>query len=104
MSARPKTKHHLDKRASTLLADNVGGDDDDLLDTPAVAGWLGVSEEWVENGRTYDYGPKFVKLSSRVVRYRRGDVRAWLKRRTHQATSEYTKPATGAARRKKGAV
>ena len=82
--ARPEItgrKHHLDKRAS-VLADEGEGDADDLLTSRDVAHWLSVTEQWVECGRLKNYGPPFVRLSSKVVRYRRADVVAWLRSRT----------------------
>lgn len=76
------TRHHLDKRAALLAG--VKGDDDELLTTPETAQWLGVTVQWLELGRMKNFGPKFLKLSNRVIRYRRGHVRAWLKTRARQ--------------------
>ena len=73
-------KHHLDRRAADLI--DEGGDDDDLLDTPTTSVWLGVSSQWLEIGRSKGYGPPYVRLSPSRVRYRRGDVRRWLRERT----------------------
>jgi hypothetical protein len=74
-------KYHLDRRAADLL--HAGeGDDDDLEATPAVAEWLQVSSQWLEIGRSKGYGPPFIRLSASRVRYRRGDVRTWLRERT----------------------
>jgi hypothetical protein len=81
-------RHHLDKRADNLIAVSSGADDD-LLGTADVAKWLNVSTQWLEIGRCKNYGPPFLRLSSRYVRYRRGDVRAWLQERTHRCTKEY---------------
>jgi hypothetical protein len=86
----PRT-HHIDKRA-TRIAETVAGDDDDLLPTPDIAAWLEVSVQWLEIGRFKGYGPPFMRVSDRMIRYRRGDVRQWLRERTHQRTSEYVKP------------
>jgi len=83
--------HHLDKRASDI-AERVaeGGDQDELLSTKQTATLLGVSQQWLEIGRTRGYGVPFVRLSARRVRYRRSDVIAWLNQRTHQATVAYS--------------
>jgi hypothetical protein len=78
---------HLDKRAAGLAA--VPGADDELLDTPAMAAWLGVSETWLEIGRIRGYGPPFERLSPRVIRYQRGATRRWLAERSHHCTREY---------------
>jgi len=84
-------KHHIDKRAGQLVEDfATKGEPDDLLNTEAVAQWLGVSVPWLQVGRSSGrYGPPFVRCSPRHVRYRRTDVLAWLKERTHASTQEY---------------
>jgi predicted DNA-binding transcriptional regulator AlpA len=85
-------KHHLDRRAAAIIAVDVGADDE-LLSTRQVADWLGVSTQWLEIGRCKKYGPKFMRIGPRVIRYRRGDVLEWLKARTHASTAEYGRPA-----------
>ena len=85
--AAPRT-HHLDRRAADIAARGAG-DADDLLTTRQVADWLGVAEEWVENGRQKKFGPTFTRLSSKIIRYRRADVLKWLRSRTHASTAEY---------------
>ena len=82
-------KHHLDKRAHLLLAEIAGGDDDQLLDTKQLGALLDMSTQWLEIARHHGAGPLFVKLAPRYVRYRRGDVRAWLASRVYQHTREY---------------
>ena len=64
--------HHLDRRAATIAQQFFG--DPDTVRTDEVASWLLVSHQWVELGRLYGYGPKFTRLSPRMIRYRRGDV------------------------------
>jgi predicted DNA-binding transcriptional regulator AlpA len=83
-------RHHLDRRAAELAAESAEADEpDQLLTTSDVAEWLGISTQWLEIGRGKNYGPKFVVLSTRRVRYRRADVLAWLAERTHANTAEY---------------
>jgi predicted DNA-binding transcriptional regulator AlpA len=82
-------KHHLDKRADRLI-EYGAGKDDDLLTTQQVADWLTVSIQWLEIGRVNNYGPRFVRLAPRNIRYRRSDVRRWLQSRVHASTSEYS--------------
>jgi predicted DNA-binding transcriptional regulator AlpA len=89
------TKHHLDQRADRIAGEDVGADDD-LLTTRQVADWLGVSTQWVEIGRSKNYGPPFKRLTARSIRYLRDDVLKWLKTRTHASTAEYASPATAA--------
>ena len=86
--SKPK-RHHIDRRAAKLVeAEQISNDPDQLLSTKELADWLGCSPEWCEIARHRAYGPKFVKLSPRRVRYRRGDVVKWLAGRTHQSTKE----------------
>ena len=87
----PPKRHHIDRRATDLVAASSSRDPDDLLSTQQVAGWIGVSEQFLEIGRHRGYGPKFVKVSPRRVRYRRGDVLSWLEQRTHASTAEYAR-------------
>jgi hypothetical protein len=56
--SRLPLRHHLDRRAAGL-ADEGHGDPDNLLSTPALAEWLGVSTQWLEVGRSKGYGPPF---------------------------------------------
>jgi hypothetical protein len=80
-------RHAIDRRAADLAA--MPGDDDDLLNNKETSRWLGVSEQWLEIGRSRGYGPGYVRLSPRRVQYRRGTVRQYLIERAHQSTSEY---------------
>jgi predicted DNA-binding transcriptional regulator AlpA len=92
--------HHLDKRAAAIAAAGVG-DSDDLLTTTEVAEFLGLSTQWVEIGRHKGYGPRYLKLNTRRVRYRRADILEWLRQRSHSSTAEY---ATAGGRPRKEAA
>jgi len=83
-------KHHLDKRAHRIIED-ASGNPDDLLTTKQVADWLLVSTEFLEIARHKKIGPRFLRLSARNIRYKRADVLAWLRSRTHAGTVEYIK-------------
>ena len=78
----PKS-HHLDCRAGRLLADGTDGPPEQLFTTKQLASWLGVSMGFLEIGRCRGYGPRFVRVSSNRVRYRRVDVVAWLHERMY---------------------
>ena len=80
--------HHIDRRAGALAAASAGAPDD-LFATRELADWLGVSTQWVEIGRHRGYGPRFQRIGPRMIRYRREDVLAWLRERTHKSTAEY---------------
>jgi len=80
-----KLKHHLDRRADTIIAqgDLLDGSADDLLTTAQTATWLGVSTQFLEIGRSKGaYGPPHVVLAPRVIRYRRDEVNQWLRERS----------------------
>jgi predicted DNA-binding transcriptional regulator AlpA len=81
-------RQHLDRRAAAIIAANVGADDE-LLTTREVSDWIGNSTQWLEIGRSRGYGPPFIRVSQRVIRYRRSDVLKWLSQRTYTCTSEY---------------
>ena len=83
--------HHLDKRSPQLLEEP--GSDDDLLTTLMLAAWLGISKQSLEGWRSKGLGPRFVALTPSMIRYRRGDVRAWLRERSHYCTAEYERRA-----------
>ena len=82
-------RHHLDRRAHTLV-EQGGGHPDDLLPTRSTAAWLGVSTQWLEIGRHRGYGPKFRRIGPRRIRYMRADILAWLETRIHACTDEYS--------------
>ena len=81
-------QHRLDRRATDLI-NASSGPADDLLSTREVADWLGMSILWLEVGRMRGYGPRFVRIGTRRIRYRRADVLAWLKSRTFSRTDQY---------------
>jgi hypothetical protein len=80
-TATPK-KLKIDKTADIRIADAPAGDDDALLDTASTAAWLGVSTQWLELARYKKIGPAYIKVTPRLVRYRKGDLIAYLKGRT----------------------
>lgn len=80
---------HIDRRAGVVAAQIVHGDPDELFRTPEAAQLLGVSPQFLELGRHNGTGPKFIRLSPRMVRYKRSDLVAWLRERSHVCTKEY---------------
>jgi predicted DNA-binding transcriptional regulator AlpA len=80
--------HHLDRRATALIAEGTGNLDD-LLTTEQVAQWLQCSTQWLEIGRHEGYGPPWRRLGPRMIRYHRGDVIEWLRSRAHSSIAEY---------------
>jgi hypothetical protein len=76
------TRQRLDKTAMAAIADAPEGQDDALLTTTQTAAWLRVSPKWLEKARCRGYGPPFIKVTPRCVRYRKGDLIAYLRNRT----------------------
>lgn len=63
-------------------------DDDELMDTPELAAVRKVPPSRVEKERLTGDGPPFIK-DGHLVRYRKGDYRAWLaSKRRFTSTSE----------------
>lgn len=54
--------------------------DNTLLDSESTAALLGISPRTLEGWRRRGRGPRFLRLSHRVVRYRRSDLAKWLRR------------------------
>jgi hypothetical protein len=80
--------HHLDNRAADLILAGAGNPDD-LLTTQEVAAWFRLSMQWLEIGRCKGWGPPFIKLSPRMVRYKRSVVLTYLEKRMHASTADY---------------
>ena len=90
MTAVPSPKRfHIDRRALAISDEAIAADPDRLLDTREVAHWFGVSEQWLEIGRSKNWGPKYVKLAPRMVRYRVRDCLGYLEERVRSSTAEY---------------
>lgn len=82
MSRKREQRHHLDRRAHTLLTSPAAaGPDNEMLDASQVADWLQVSLNFMTYGRAAGYGPEFEQLTVTKVGYRRGAVKAWLHER-----------------------
>jgi hypothetical protein len=85
----PKTQRRkIDKTAEIKITDAPEGGDDALLSTASTAVWLGVSTQWLEIGRSKGFGPKFTKVTSRLVKYRKGDIIEYLRSRVVTPTAE----------------
>ena len=72
-------KHHLDFRSREFLDRLVDDlEDDTLMTTRETAQWLNVSTQFLEIGRSQNYGPPAVMLAPKVIRYRKNSVLKWL--------------------------
>jgi hypothetical protein len=84
-------KHHLDQRADKIIATEIDAENDELMTTHEVAVWFGVSDEWLEIGRSKGYGPPFTRVGPHSVRYLRSKCREYLQARTYASTAEYAR-------------
>ena len=64
-----------------VTARSVTNDPEQMLTTVETAKLLGCSVSFLEIGRIRGYGPPAQKITPRMVRYRRGDVLAWVRER-----------------------
>jgi predicted DNA-binding transcriptional regulator AlpA len=63
-------------------------DIDAILNQAVIAEWLGVTTKALEAWRYRGGGPPFIRVGGKLVRYRRGDVLAWLESRRRSSTSD----------------
>ena len=59
-----------------------------LLDTPQAAELLGVSTRTLEDWRLRGCGPRFIRASPRMVRYRPSALERWCREREVASTSD----------------
>src|SRR5690606_35165665 len=88
-----KRKGVSPKQAAERGDDHIGSRrtpaDDDLLKEAEVARMARISPKTLGNWRwNAAGGPPFIRLSGRLIRYRRADVEAWLQRGTRASTSD----------------
>ena len=84
-SPPPQRVYFLDRRADQIASLAIGADPNLLIDTKQMSTWLGVSIQWLETGRSKNYGPPYRKIAPKIVRYRVGDVTEWLDARKQVA-------------------
>lgn len=65
-------------------------DPDSLVNEKEAASILCYSVRALQNWRHRGGGPRFVKVSSRSVRYRRSDLLAWIEERTISNTAQFS--------------
>jgi len=59
-----------------------------LLTTRQAAAYLNYTPRALEGWRVRGGGPRFVRVSSRSVRYRQADLDAWIAERVRTSTSD----------------
>lgn len=57
-----------------------------LLDVRAAAAWLGLSKSTLDKMRHYGTGPRYIRATSRAVRYDPDDLRAYVEARSQSPT------------------
>ena len=62
--------------------------EDRLMSERSLADYLNVSVKFLQKLRMEGGGPKYIHLSKRLVRYRRGDVTSWIENNARWCTSE----------------
>lgn len=70
-----------------------------LLATLEAATFLGLSEKTLANWRCRGYGPKFIRLGARVIRYHVDELSAWLNTNVRTSTCDIGVTANAAKRR-----
>ncbi len=59
-----------------------------LIDEKKGGSFLGLSDRAMQAMRQKGDGPKFIRISSRCIRYRRIDLKAWAEARMRKSTSD----------------
>ncbi len=59
-----------------------------LINEKVAAGFLGLTERAVQGMRQRGDGPRYIRLSSRCVRYTRALLKAWADARMRSSTSD----------------
>jgi hypothetical protein len=70
-----------------LAGRTIPTDPDSMLLPVEAAHVLGLSHRTLESWRVRGGGPPFVRISARVVRYRRGSLLHWASEHQRQSTS-----------------
>ena len=70
---------------------------DHLITEAEAAQFLGLSPRTLQNWRNRDGSLKYIRVSSRCVRYRRRDLIDWMQSRTHKNTWQEGTDAYGTA-------
>jgi hypothetical protein len=60
---------------------------DQMLSESDAAQFIGYSKRALQNWRLRGGGPNFIQVSSRSIRYRRGDLIEWASARVRSSTS-----------------
>lgn len=74
-----KAQQQAERPGAMFYALTMAEDDEDLMTEEQVAKLLTVSVSTVKRLRVSGKGPRYIRISKRVVRYRRQDVLDWMR-------------------------
>jgi hypothetical protein len=80
---RNLSRRHDDESSNAIVDRVMAADCDALLSTPDAAVFLDISPQWLELARHGGYGPAYIKVTPRLVRYRKRDLIAYLDAQRH---------------------
>lgn len=97
----------MNKNIRSSLPQETGNEHDNasghrrLLSRDEIEAEYGISRRWLELAAISGEGPPFIKVSPRMVRYRRDHIEIWLNEReiSHTAEGSATFKKTGRAER-----
>ena len=69
-------------------------DKSELLNIPQAAYFLGVHRSFLDRRRVAGGGPRYIRLSARIIRYSKEDLLSWLDLSRRSNTSEIVENAT----------
>lgn len=77
------------RRAKAMLPHVDAVEPDNLLDENRAAEFISVNARTLQQWRLRGTGPRFVRISSRCVRYRYRDLVSWAEKLLRSSTSEH---------------
>jgi predicted DNA-binding transcriptional regulator AlpA len=92
---RNLSRRHDDESPNAIVDRVMAADCDALLSTPDAAAFLGISRQWLELARHRgNYGPAYIRVTPRLIRYRKRDLIAYLDAQRHvaQESDRWTYP------------
>ncbi len=103
-AGRGNNESLMPPRRSGYVADGAPGQEDNgtdgaqdywfsLINEKAAAAFLGLTDRTMQALRQRGGSPRYVYISSRCLRYRRADLRAWAEARMRTSTSDTGKAA-----------
>jgi predicted DNA-binding transcriptional regulator AlpA len=86
---KPSSMVKLVKKLGKTQPISVERDPEPLQTEGQAAEYLGFTQRALQSWRSRGGGPRYVRVSSRAIRYRRCDLDAWIMDRLHNDASEY---------------